>query len=143
LKVEENSYFRPIKKSRFSEAKIISVLKRQERGKKAKDFCRESRSAKRPLTVEGQVRGLSVSELERFKELEGENAPLKKRYAELSLVHERGIAFLVLYADCTEANILSDGFTCKTVYVRRNSAGFTGTRRVASELLIFSRDPVR
>jgi len=31
--------------------------------------------------------GLDVSQLRRLKELEGENARLKKMYAELSLVH--------------------------------------------------------
>jgi len=57
-----------MKKSRFSEAKIISVLKRNERGEK--------------------VRGLSASDLKRLKDLEAENARLKKMYANLSLVHD-------------------------------------------------------
>jgi len=52
-----------MKKSRFSEAKIISVLKRNERGEKVRD-------------------------LKRLKDLEVENARLKKMYANLSLVHD-------------------------------------------------------
>ena len=41
VEVGKTPYLRPMKKSRFSEAKIISVLKRNERGEKVRDLCRE------------------------------------------------------------------------------------------------------
>jgi len=41
VEVGQTPYLRPMKKSRFSEAKIISVLKRNERGEKVRDLCRE------------------------------------------------------------------------------------------------------
>ena len=78
-----------MKKSRFSEAKIISVLKRQERGEKVKDLCRELEISDATFyNWKAKYGGLSVSELKRIKELEAENARLKRMYAELSLVHE-------------------------------------------------------
>lgn len=78
-----------MKKTRFSEAKIISVLKRQERGEKTKDLCRELEISEATFyNWKAKYGGLSVSELKRIKELETENSRLKKMYAELSLVHE-------------------------------------------------------
>ena len=78
-----------MKKSRFSEAQIISLLKRQERGEKVKNLCRELEIS--PATFynwKAKYCGLSLSELKRIKELEAENARLKKMYAELSLTHD-------------------------------------------------------
>jgi putative transposase len=40
-----------------------------------------------PIKWKSKYGGLTVSELKRIKELEQENARLKKMYAELSLVH--------------------------------------------------------
>ena len=78
-----------MKKSRFSEAKIISVLQRNERGEKVSDLCREIGVSDATFyNWKAKYGGLSVNELKRIKELEAENARLKKMYAELSLVHE-------------------------------------------------------
>jgi putative transposase len=78
-----------MKKSRFSEAQIISVLQRNERGEKVADLCRElSISDATFYNWKAKYGGLSVNELKRIKDLETENARLKKLYAELSLVHE-------------------------------------------------------
>jgi len=77
-----------MKKSRFSEAKIISVLNRNERGEKVTDLCRElSISDATFYTWKSKYGGLGVSQLKRLKELESENSRLKNMYAELSLVH--------------------------------------------------------
>ena len=78
-----------MKKSRFSEAQIISVLQRQERGEKVRDICRDV-GISEPTFYNWKAKygGLTVSELKRLKGLEAENARLKKMYAELSLVHE-------------------------------------------------------
>ena len=78
-----------MKKSRFSEAKIISVLKRNERGEKVSDLCRELGISDATFyNWKAKFGGLSVSELKRMKALEAENARLKKMYADLSLVHD-------------------------------------------------------
>lgn len=78
-----------MKKSRFSEAKIISVLQRNERGEKVTTLCRELGISDATFyNWKAKYGGLSLSELKRIKELEAENARLKKMYAELSLVHD-------------------------------------------------------
>ena len=88
-KVETNPYFRPMKKSRFSEAKIIAILKRQERGEKVGDICRDIGISDATFyNWKAKYGGLSVNELKRIKDLEAENARLKKMYANLSLVHD-------------------------------------------------------
>ena len=77
-----------MKQSRFSERQIIGVLNQVEAGKKVQDVCREHGIS--PATYykwKSRYGGMSASELKRVKELEVENARLKKMYAELSLVH--------------------------------------------------------
>ena len=77
-----------MKKSRFSESQIISVLQRNERGEKVKDLCRELQISDATFyNWKAKYGGLSVNQLRRLKELEQENARLKSMYAELSLVH--------------------------------------------------------
>ena len=78
-----------MKKSRFSEVQIISILKRQEHGEKVGDLCRGAGISDATFyNWKAKYGGLSASELKRLKELEAENARLKRMYAELSLVHE-------------------------------------------------------
>ena len=78
-----------MKKSRFTETQIISVLARQERGEKVRDLCRELGISDATFyNWKAKYGGMSVSELKRIKELEAENARLKRMYADLSLVHE-------------------------------------------------------
>lgn len=77
-----------MRKSRFTEKQIIGVLNQVESGGKVQDVCREHGIS--PATYykwKSRYGGMSVSELARVKELESENARLKKMYAELSLVH--------------------------------------------------------
>jgi len=77
-----------MKKSRFSETKIVSTINRNEGGEKVKDLCRELGISEATFyTWKSKYGGLNVSELKRIKELEQENSRLKKMYAELSLVH--------------------------------------------------------
>jgi len=77
-----------MKKSLFSETKIVSTLNRNESGEKVKDLCRELGISEATFyTWKAKYGGLNVSELKRIKELEQENSRLKKMYAELSLVH--------------------------------------------------------
>jgi DNA adenine methylase len=49
---------------------------------------------------------------------------------------DRGIDFLVSYAESDEANFLRAGFYSRTISVRRNIAGFTESRLRSNEVLI-------
>ena len=53
---------------------------------------------------------------------------------------ERGVEFLLSYARCEEANLLMDGYAATEVTVRRNIAGFSGSRRRAGEWLISNKE---
>ena len=78
-----------MKKSRFSEEKIISVLKQWEAGMKPAELMRKHGVSEATLyNWKAKYGGLDVSQLRRLKELEAENGKLKKMYAELSLAHE-------------------------------------------------------
>ncbi len=78
-----------MKKSRFSEEKIISILREADAGVKVAELVRKH-GISAPIDVHLMVKygGLDVSQLRRLKELKAENAKLKKMYAELSLNHE-------------------------------------------------------
>ena len=77
-----------MKKSRFSEEKIIAVLKQAEAGVKVSELVRKLGISEATFyNWKAKYGGLDVSQLRRLKELEGENAKLKKMYAELSLTH--------------------------------------------------------
>lgn len=78
-----------MKKTRFTEAQIIAILKKQEAGIKVSDICRENGISDATFyNWKARYGGMDLNELKRVKGLEVENARLKKMYAELSLVHE-------------------------------------------------------
>ena len=77
-----------MKKSRFTESQIISILKQQETGSKVSDICREHGISEPSFySWKSKYGGMDASQLKRLKELEEENARLKRMYADLSLVH--------------------------------------------------------
>ena len=77
-----------MKKSRFSEEKIIAVLKQWEAGVKPAELTRKHGVSEATLyNWKARYGGLDVSQLRKLKELEVENGRLKKMYAELSLAH--------------------------------------------------------
>ncbi len=77
-----------MKKTRFTESQIIKALKEHEQGRNAQELCRELGITTAAFYKWRQrYAGLEVKELKRMKELEEENARLKKMFAELSLVH--------------------------------------------------------
>ena len=78
-----------MKKARFTESQIISILSKQGKGISVADICREHGISNATFfNWKGKYGGMSPSQLRRLKELEIENARLKKMYADLSLVHE-------------------------------------------------------
>jgi len=78
-----------MKKSQFSEHKIVRILKESEAGVSVQDVCRQHGIS--PSTFyrwKAKYGGMEASDIQRLKELEVENRRLKKMYAELSLDHE-------------------------------------------------------
>jgi len=77
-----------MKKSRFTESQIISILRQQELGAKVSDLCREHGIS--PPTFyswRSKYGGMEVSQLKRIKELERELSQYKKMYAEEALAN--------------------------------------------------------
>ena len=77
-----------MKKTRFTETQIVSMLKEYEGGKNVELICRDAGISKATFYKwRSKYSGLEVSELARMRELEQENLRLKKMYADLSLDH--------------------------------------------------------
>ena len=77
-----------MKKSRFSEAQILGILRQQDRGQTGAQICREHGSSEPTFYGwKSKFRGMSVSKWQRLKHLEDKNRRLKHLYAELSLKH--------------------------------------------------------
>jgi putative transposase len=75
-----------MKKSRFTETQIVSILKQADAGVPVKDICRQAGiSVSTYYKWKSKYGGLEASELRRVKDLEAENARLKRMYAELAL----------------------------------------------------------
>jgi len=75
-----------MRKSRFSESQILSILKEADAGMKISDLCRQHGiSDATYYSWKSKYGGMDASELKRMKELEAENAKLKRMYADLAL----------------------------------------------------------
>lgn len=75
-----------MRKSRFSESQIVAILKEGEAGIPIAEVIRKHGISRQ--TYFGWRRkyaGASVSDLKRLKELEAENAKLKRLYSDLAL----------------------------------------------------------
>ena len=72
-----------MKKSRFSDSQILAILKQAENGVPVTDLCREhGMSSAAFYQWRSKYGGMDASMMKRLKELEAENARLKKMYAE-------------------------------------------------------------
>jgi putative transposase len=75
-----------MKKSKFSDTQIVSILKQAEGGVPVKEICRQYQiSSACYYKWKSKFGGLSVSELRRNRELEAENSKLKRMYAEMAM----------------------------------------------------------
>jgi putative transposase len=78
-----------MKKSRFSDSQILSILKQNEQGICVPDLCREhGMSSVTFYQWRSKFGGMDASMMKRLKELEDENRRLKKMYAEEKLKSE-------------------------------------------------------
>ena len=78
-----------MKKSRYSDSQIISILKQAEVGTPVTELCREHGMSDATFYKwRAKFGGMDVSMMARMKELEEENRRLKKIYAEERLKAE-------------------------------------------------------
>lgn len=84
-----------MKRSRFSEEQIISILKEQEAGAKTADVCRRHGISDATFYKwKAKYGGMEVSDARRLRALEDENARLKKLLAE-SVLNEAALRELL------------------------------------------------
>jgi putative transposase len=110
-----------MKRSRFSEEQIISILKEQEAGTATAKVCR--RHGISPATFykwKSKFGGMDVSEAKHLRALEDENAKVKKLLAETMLD--------IPVLSFAEGAVLKD-ITGKSGDARRETGGGNGTGR--------------
>lgn len=78
-----------MKKSKLSEAQIVSMLNEAEAGVPVEDLCRKYKVANSTFyKMKAKYAGMGMAEIKRLKALETENQRLKAMYAEISLEHK-------------------------------------------------------
>lgn len=89
-----------MRKSRLTESQILAILSEGETGLAVVEVCRKHDiSSATYYQWKSKYAGMSANELKRVKELEAENARLKRVYAELALknaaIKDRAVAKMV------------------------------------------------
>lgn len=75
-----------MRRSKFTESQIVEILKALESGIPAAELLRKHGVSRATLfNWKAKYGGTTVAELRRLRELEAENAKLKRMYAELAL----------------------------------------------------------
>lgn len=78
-----------MRKSKFSESKIVSLLKEAEAGRKVSDICREQGiSSATFYQWRSKYGGMEASDIKKLKELQEENEKLKRMYADMALENQ-------------------------------------------------------
>ncbi len=75
-----------MKKARFTESQIVSILKPADSGMKVDEICRQNGiSNVTYYNWKSKYGGMEAADIKRLKELEDENTRLKRLFAEVSL----------------------------------------------------------
>jgi putative transposase len=78
-----------MRRSKFTEHQIVANLKQHEAGVKVVDLCREHGISNATFYQwKAKYGGLDASQLKQIKDLQEENARLKRMFAELSMMHD-------------------------------------------------------
>ena len=78
-----------MRRSKFTDAQILAIVKEGEAGRKVSDLCRTHGITEQTYyRWKSKYGGLELSELRRLKQLEDENNKLKRIVADLSLDKE-------------------------------------------------------
>ena len=78
-----------MRKSKFSESKIVTLLKEAEAGRKVSDICREHGiSSATFYQWRSKYGGMEASDIKKLKELHEENEKLKRMYADMALENQ-------------------------------------------------------
>ena len=79
-----------MKKSRFTESQILSILKQGESGVPVSEICREHRISNATFyNWRSKYGGMDASMMNEMKAMAEENRRLKKMYAEMAMQKER------------------------------------------------------
>lgn len=75
-----------MRKSKFTESQIVKTLKEVEGGRPVKSVCRELGISEQTYrNWKAKYGGMEAADIRRLRELEEENAKLKRMYADLAL----------------------------------------------------------
>ena len=78
-----------MKKSRFTDSQVLAILKQAENGIPVPDLCREHGMSNATFYKwRSKFGGMDASLMARMRELEQENARLKRMYADVQLRHD-------------------------------------------------------
>ena len=78
-----------MKKKRFTETQIVSILNQQEAGKSVKEIAREHGISEATFyNWKAKYGGMELSDVKRMKDLEEENSRLKRIVANLTLEND-------------------------------------------------------
>ena len=75
-----------MKRTRFTEEQIVAILKQSEAGLKTAEICRQNGISEATFyNWKAKYGGMGVSDVQKLKRLEDENAKLKRVVADLTL----------------------------------------------------------
>ena len=78
-----------MKRTKFTENQILSMLTQHEQGIKATQIARENGISEKTLyRWKSKYGGMTSKELKRMKELDIENTKLKRMYADMAILNE-------------------------------------------------------
>lgn len=78
-----------MKKSKHSDEQVVTALKKIEAGLSVRELARQMKVSEATIyNWKAKFGGMQVSDVRRLRDLEAENARLKRMYADLSLAHQ-------------------------------------------------------